>query len=174
LHISKTLQAAFILQERDMTSQSMALCRNALEAAYVWRHLENNPNSTKIWFDIESDDGRTFRFPKLLQSTEGDRKALSLYRLLCKYSHPSGMVFWSGVSISPSDYSIAHRCLSCVFILKVTNRFLCVVQEQFPNQLFRNDKAILDWQNRAKPVAEQLQSDFERKVEEALRNENVE
>src|SRR5437773_1082539 len=60
LHISKTLQAAFILQERDMTAQGMSLCRNALEAAYVWRYLEENPESAANWLDVTCDDTREF------------------------------------------------------------------------------------------------------------------
>ena len=169
LRISKTLQAAFVLQERDMTAESLSLCRDALEAAFAWKYLEMNPKSVRHWFNAAWQREDEFSFARIVGATGDRARVYELYSLLCKFCHPTGMTFSVGVSIEPSNYSMGWRKLCCGCILVVTRRYIEAVLSMYGGHLFHTDVPALVWQERARVTAVRLFDGFSEDFKEAQR-----
>lgn len=168
LRLSKTLQAAMILQERDMTADSLSLCRDALEAAFVWKYIEAHPGSALRWFDSTYGREDEFGFARVVRATGDYDDVYGLYQFLCKFCHATGMTFWTGLSIEPSDYSMGFRRFCCACILTVVRRYLASVIGVFAGRLFDTDDVFIEWQVKARKAELRLRERFSNDLQAAL------
>ena len=162
LRMTNCLQAALILAERDLALESLSLCRDALEAAYMWKYLEIKPSAVSNWFDSGTSESRGTGFAGVLRQT-GDYDAVyPTYRFLCKFCHPSGMTFYFEITVNPSDYLFSRRQLCFAMILFVAERFINEVTDLFANRFFREDAPCRKWAEKAKAMRRRLYEQFQK------------
>jgi hypothetical protein len=160
LRILKSLQAAFLLQERDFTMESLCLSRSALESVYTWKYLASNPTRAQAWFGTTYHDAREFRFSEVVRATNSGEKPRRLYRLLCKFAHASGMTFWGGLEIRPTDYNMAQRMLCCEAILRITEQYIGEFMAIFGGKVFKDDAICRDVAAKCTQTAASLKTNY--------------